>query len=148
MKTFFLIVSLLITGQATLAQNPVTWNCTAKKIRDKIYEIHLTATIEAPWHVYSQKTPEGGPVPTNITFSKNPLIVFDSTVKEQGKLIRKHEEVFGVDVKYYEGTLDLVQVVRLKSKVKTTVSGSINFMVCNDKECLPPKAIPFSVVLK
>ncbi|MFT3749128.1 MAG: protein-disulfide reductase DsbD family protein [Agriterribacter sp.] len=148
MKTFILLVCAVSVAQFVHAQNPVTWNCTAKKTGDKAYEIHLTAAITKPWHVYSQATPDGGPVATAVAFCKNPLVVLDGSIKEIGKLIQKHEEVFGVDVKYYERTLDLVQVVRLKSKVKTTVSGSVNFMVCNDKECLPPKKVPFSVVLK
>jgi len=148
MKAFLLLVCMISLGKVMYAQNPVTWNVTAKKTSDKVYEIHLTATIAEPWHVYSQTTPEGGPVATTVAFGKNPLVILDSTAKEIGKLIQKHEGVFGVDVKYYEGSLDLVQVVRLKRKVKTTLSGSVTFMVCNDRECLPPKNVPFSVVLK
>lgn len=148
MRILFLLMGALSLGEVARAQEPVSWNYSVKKIADKTYEIHLTATIAAPWHIYSKFTPDGGPIATTVEFGKNPLVVLEGTVKEQGKLIQRREEVFGVDVKYYEGTVDLVQLVRLKSKVKTTVSGVVNFMVCNDKECLPPKKVGFKVEVR
>jgi Disulphide bond corrector protein DsbC len=108
----------------------------------------LTATIAAGWHIYSQTTSEGGPLPTAITFSKNPLLILSGTVKEVGKLQQHHEPLFGVDVKQYSGKVDFVQVVKLKGKVKTLVNGLLEFMVCDDKKCLPPKTVEFSVSLK
>ena len=40
------------------------------------------------------------------------------------------------------------QLVKVKDGVKTTVSGTVEFMTCNDKECLPPKTEQFSIPLK
>jgi len=129
-------------------QDPVNWAFTAKKISSGTYEIHLTATIDDRWHIYSQTTPEGGPVPTSITFSKNPLLSLSDKPKEAGKLEQHYEPIFGVDVKQYSNKVDFVQTVKLKGNVKTAVKGSVEFMVCNDKQCLPPKTVEFSVSLK
>jgi thiol:disulfide interchange protein DsbD len=87
-------------------------------------------------------------VPTKISFIKNPLLVIDGETKEKGKMISKYEKVFGVDVKYFNDTVHFVQTVKLKNNVKTSVSGTIEFMVCNDKQCLPPQTIAFSVKLE
>lgn len=76
------------------------------------------------------------------------LLIIDGTPKEKGKIESKYEEVFGIDVKFYNGTVDFVQIVKLKKNVKTTVSGTIEYMVCNDKECMPPQTISFSVKLE
>lgn len=138
-------VSVNVSAQM---HNPVTWNYTAKKIADKTYEVHLTASVKNPWHIYSQSTPEGGPIPTKIIFKKNPLVIPTGKAKEKGKLLQKHEEVFDVDVKYFDGNVDFVQVVKLKSNVKTNVSGTIEFMACNDEQCLPPTTVPFTVTLQ
>ena len=46
------------------------------------------------WHIYSQTTPEGGPVPTTIEFTKNPLVNLQGTAKETGKMEQRHEELF------------------------------------------------------
>ena len=128
-------------------KNPVKWSFTAKKINTSTYEVHLVAAIDRGWHIYSQTTPDGGPVKTTITFAKNPLLTVDGAAKEVGKLEQKHEELFGVDVKQYSGKVDFVQKVKMKAAAKTSISGAVEFMFCNDKECLPPKTEKFSVAL-
>jgi hypothetical protein len=129
------------------AQAPYTWSFSAKKVSEGTYEIHCTANISAPWHTYSQFTPDGGPVPTKFSFTKNPLYTLDGDTKEDGKLVTKHETVFGIDVKYFDGEVDFVQKIKLKTAAKTNFTGSVTFMVCNDEQCLPPATQKFSVQL-
>lgn len=129
-------------------KNPTSWTFSAKMIAPGKYEIHMTAVADKGWHIYSQNTPDGGPVPTSFSFTKNPLVTLDGKVKEVGKLEKKHEELFGVDVHQYSGTVDFVQVVKVKPGIKTNVSGSVEFMLCNDKECLPPTTKSFTISLK
>lgn len=149
MKKLFLLGLFIGLGASAFAQvkNPVKWSYTAKKITATTYEVHLTATIESGWHIYSQTTPDGGPVKTSIVFTPNPLLTVDGKAKEAGKLEQHHEELFGVDVKQFSNKVDFVQTVKLKAAAKTSVTGSVEFMVCNDKECLPPKTEKFSVAL-
>lgn len=151
MKKLFLAVTLVLSANLIFAQmvrNPVSWTATSKKIGDKTYEIKLTANIQNTWHIYSQKTPEGGPIPTNITFTKNPLIVKEGATKEIGKMEQHHEPLFGVDVKQFSNKVDFVQVVKLKANVNTSVDVAVEYMTCNDKECLPPVTKNFTVALK
>lgn len=145
-KIITLLMVMGITG-ICMAQggDPVSWSFTSKKIADKTYEIHLTATIASPWHMYSQSSPDGGPLPTKISFTKNPLVTIDGKTKEVGKMETKHEEVFDVDVKQYSNKVDFVQVVKLKSNVKTNITGNVEFMACDENQCLPPKTVPFTV---
>jgi hydroxyethylthiazole kinase-like sugar kinase family protein len=75
------------------------------------------------------------------------MVVVAGEAKEVGKLNKAHEEVFGVDVVYYKDKVDFVQVVKLKSKVKTVISGTVEFMACNEEQCLPPNEIPFKIAL-
>lgn len=149
MKKIFLLVFLVSCSIMLQAQilNPVTWSVTSKKIKDKTYEVHLTANINKGWHIYSQFTPDGGPVPTSISFTKNPLFILDGKAKESGKLEQRHEEIFGVDVKQFSNKVDFIQVLKLKSPVKTSANISIEYMVCNDRQCLPPVTKNFSIAL-
>lgn len=142
-----LLIACIATSFAT-AQDVVKWTWSAKKLAPQSYELSFSAKVEKPWHIYSQSTPDGGPLPTVFAFNKNPLITFNGKVKESGKLLQKHEEVFGVDVKYFAGNVVFTQLVKLKSKVKTTISGSIEFMACNEEQCLPPKEVPFKINLE
>lgn len=149
LKTSFITVALFtFLSAAAQVNNPVKWIFTAKKINSTTYEIHMAAAIGTGWHTYSQNTPDGGPVPTAIVFNKNPLLTMDGTTKEKGKLEKRHEAIFGVDVWQYSGKVDFVQTIKIKGTVKTSVTGSIEYMVCNDKECLPPKKDSFSIPLK
>lgn len=142
---FFLCAYLFSQAQVV---NPVKWSFTSKKLSDDTYEVHLTAIIDNGWHTYSQLTPQGGPVPTTVNFTKNPLVVLDGKAKEVGKMEQHHEPLFGVDVKQFSNKVDFVQVVKVKGTANTTVSGSIESMACNDKQCLPPSTEKFSISLK
>ncbi len=148
-KIFLLAICFVVAVSAgAQVQNPVNWTFSQKKMNNNTYEVHLTATIASGWHTYSQTTPDGGPVATEITWTKNPLLTQNGTTRELGKLEQHHEDLFGVDVKQYSNRVDFVQTLTVRGKVKTTASGTITFMVCNDHECLPPRTIMFSVPLK
>ena len=147
MKKILVISLAVFMVNSAFAQTPYSWSYFAKKIADNTYELHFLIEVKSPWHTYSQFTPDGGPVPTKFEFAKNPLYSLDGKVKESGSLIQKHEAVFGVDVKYFNGKVDFIQVVKIKSKAKTNFSGMVEFMVCNDEQCLPPATQKFSIAL-
>jgi hypothetical protein len=146
MKILILIFTSFF-AVAVHAQSPVQWEFKAKKLEGQRYEVTLTANIKGSWHIYSQFTPDGGPLPTEIKFNRNPLLVMNGAVKEVGKLYEKHEEVFDINVKFYSGKVEFKQLVTLKSKVKTKISGTVSYMVCDDTQCLPPKKESFSIAL-
>lgn len=150
MKRFVLLFALFFITAAAMAQknDPVQWNFTAVKKYDKTYEVTFSALVSKPWHIYSQTTPKGGPVPTKITYKTNPLVVVSGTAKESGALKQIHDKFFGVDVKYFSDKVDFVQTVTLKANAKTNIAGTIEYMVCNDEECLPPKKVPFDLKLQ
>jgi hypothetical protein len=150
MKRVVLFLTLFFIATAAMAQksDPVQWNFVATKKGDKTYELTFGATVSKPWHIYSQTTPKGGPVPTKITYKTNPLIVLDGAAKENGALKQIHDKFFGVDVKYFADKVDFVQTVTVRANAKTNISGTIEYMVCNDEECLPPKKIPFDLKLQ
>lgn len=124
---------------------PINWEHSARKVADRTYEIHITATIHNGWHLYSQNAGADMPAPTLISFTQNPLLVWDGKPKEAGRLITKKEPVLGGVVNYYEKTVDFVQLVKVKGRAKTHVAGKVEFTLCNDKRCLPPAEYAFSV---
>jgi Disulphide bond corrector protein DsbC len=148
MKKILLSLTVLIAGIAANAQiqNPVTWSYSAKKIADKVYEVTIVATINSGWHLYSQIQPSDAiAIPTTIKINNNPLIIKDGKIKEVGKLEKYKDKELGISANQYSQTVSFVQKVKLKGKVKTNVSGSIEFQTCDDKKCLPPKTVTFNV---
>jgi len=147
MKKIALSIALVLLLGAVNAQQKISWAYSAKKLADNKYEIHITATPPAGWHIYSQLTPDGGPVPTTFKFNNNALLALHGKVSEKGKIITYFDKNFKVNVKYFEGQADFVQVVTLKGKVKTNISGEVESMICNDRTCMPPTTEKFNVAL-
>ncbi len=126
--------------------NPVKWTYSAKKISDKVYEVHMIAVLDKKWHIYAQEAGEG-PEPTTFTFTVNPLVKLDGKTKEIGTLEKQFDPNFNSLLKFYSNKVNFVQRVKLKSTASTVLKGKVSYMVCDDKKCLPPKEVPFSVKL-
>jgi hypothetical protein len=133
---------------ATASAQKITWSYSAKKLAGNKYELHIIATPPTGWHVYSQTTPDGGPLPTVFTFNKNPLVTLAGIPKENGKIVNYFDKNFKVNVKYFESKAEFVQVVTLKGKVKTNVTGQVESMICNDRTCMPPVTEKFTIALQ
>ena len=150
MKNFylsFLFLLIIFVSNAQIA-DPIKWAYSSKKIADKTYEIHLTATVQNTWHLYSQLQPEDAiNQPTEIIFKKNPLISCSGKIKEIGKMKLFKDEKLKISANQYADKVDFVQIIKLKANVKTNIIGSVEYQTCNDKKCLPPKKIDFTVAI-
>lgn len=109
-------------------------------------KIEINVTLNEGWHVYSQFLKGDGPVPTTFTFEKNNQVEFVGKVLE-GKAITKYDENFDMNVSYFNDKTKFIQKIKRKSKEKTTISGNVEFMVCNDTMCYPPDVIEFKIEL-
>ena len=149
MRRLLVIAFILITAAAFSQQaSPVSWTFASKKISDNVYEVQLVATIQPGWHLYSQSQPgKAIAQPTTFNFSKNPLVDLDGKVKEIGKLEKYKDKELDIEANQYSNKVTFVQKVKVKGKVKTNVSGKLEFQTCDDKKCLPPKTVNFSVAL-
>jgi DsbC/DsbD-like thiol-disulfide interchange protein len=143
--TIFLLLHFSAFAQS---DKKVSWEFTAVKKDKNQFEIRLTANIAPGWHLYSQQQPADAiALPTAIQFAKHPLIERKGVVKEEGKLIDQVDPATRSRSRYYAGTVTFIQLVQLKKTMKTTISGDVEFMVCDDKQCLPPGKVKFSVKL-
>lgn len=143
-----LLFSLLFVSVVTASAQKITWSYSAKKLAANKYELIITANPPAGWHIYSQNTPDGGPLPTAITFNKNPLVTITGKPKETGKIVNYFDKGFKVNVQYFEGKAVFTQAVTLKGKAKTNITGNVESMICNDNRCLPPTTESFTIALQ
>ena len=143
---FPVVFVLFALNAAAQIKNPVKWTAVSRK-KANGYEVVFTATLPKPWHIYSQNTGEGGPVATSFKFTKNPLLTFNGTVKEIGNLKENYDKLFETKVKYYADKVDFVQAVKVRGNVKTNVNVTVEYMTCDDSQCLPPTKKTFNVSL-
>jgi thiol:disulfide interchange protein DsbD len=116
--------------------DPIRWKFEAKKIDSKKYEVVFKATIDAGWHLYSTTLPEGGPIPTSFNFSNPQGYQLVGSIKEMDKAKKEHDEIFDMDVTYFDGTATFVQEVELTAEANTTASGTIEYQACFEDKCL------------
>ncbi len=140
MKKFvFLVLGFLLFANAGIAQSvkPVKWTWKAEVMEPGMYKLIFSATIDAPWHTYSLYIGDGGPVPTAVVFDKNKDVALKGKATESGaKVYDEHDPVFDMRLKWFEKSMTIEQKVKVKRDTKLT--GHLEFMACNDKECLPP----------
>jgi hypothetical protein len=149
MKKIVILAGFVFAAFGTKAQlNPVTWSFSAKKISDKTYEVHMKATIQKTWHLYSQKQPEDAiAIPTSFTLNPNPIFKPDGKIQEVGKMEIMKDAKLGISANQYANSVEFVQKIKLKANVKTNFSGTVEYQTCDDKKCLPPKTVNFSVAI-
>lgn len=142
----FIFISLVAFAQSG---SKVKWDFIVKKLDDKKYEIRMVANIQPGWHLYSQtQSTDAIALPTTINFAKNPLVIVSGKPKEVGKVTDAFDKATNSRSRFYSNKVEFVQVVTVKSNVKTSVTGDVEFMVCDDKQCLPPDKTKFSVKLE
>jgi thiol:disulfide interchange protein DsbD len=140
MKKFisFLWISIgLFTTLQAQIYDPVKWKTAVEKVTDSTFYLVTTATIQSGWHLYSQTVPEGGPIPTTFVYKKNNQFeLIDKTTEPHG--IEIDDQVFDMRIKYFEHQTVFKQLVNIKSADLSFIKGEVEFMVCDDKNCLPP----------
>jgi DsbC/DsbD-like thiol-disulfide interchange protein len=143
-KLLFLWLLVPVVAAAQL-QRPVKWAFTAKKINAHEAAIYVKATMASGWHIYAMHT-GNGVVPTSLTFNAA------SAYRLLGKITApkpktKFNKVLQHNLSFFDKEVVFVQKLKLL-KPNAVVSGTVTYMVCSDKSCLPAEELPFKVVVK
>ncbi len=128
---------------------PVKWSYSINYLPNDEAELVITAKIDKGWHLYSQVlSTDEGPVPTSFSFKKSEDYQRVGKVLE-GKPITEKEPVFdNMELSYFANQATFKQKIKIKSDKDFTLKGNLEFMVCNDKQCLPPDVVDFEYKVK
>ena len=149
MKKLLFIIPFLFVGVFVNAQilDPVIWEFSQSKISESEVELQFKASIEEHWHLYSQFTGQfygdEGPVPTSFVFKES------ENFKKTGKTVEEipievFDPIFEMDLKYFEGEVTFSQKIKILNSNPFTIEGEINFMSCDEVQCIFPMPVPFS----
>jgi DsbC/DsbD-like thiol-disulfide interchange protein len=103
----------------------------------------LSARIERGWHMYSITQPPGGPITTRVSVPDGQPFALSGEVKGP-KPVKKRDDVFAMDVEYYDEGADFsvpVKVAPGTSPGKQKLTVQVRYQMCNDRLCLPPKTV-------
>ncbi len=145
-----LILFLFLSANALFSQilDPVDWEFAYNKTGTMQYELVFTAKIENSWHLYSQDIPAGGPIPTFFSINESDNFELVGNVEEMSEAEEKYDPSFDMILKLFSDKAVFIQKVKLISDGPVTISGSIEYMSCDDQRCLPPKDEEFEFVLE
>ncbi len=148
MKKIILIFALFIAASLNAQiYDPVKWTTNVEKVSEAEYVLVATATIDSGWHLYSQNVPEDGPIPTTFIFEGNSNYLKKGNTKEDvGHTV--NDPIFEMEIKYFDEKAVFKQRIKIKNSSSFEVKGTVEFMVCNDTQCLPPKEVDLIFQIK
>ncbi|MDR1417071.1 MAG: thioredoxin family protein [Prevotellaceae bacterium] len=135
---FLLSTTASVALHAEGVQKPARWSVSARRVSAGEAELLLSATIEKSWMVYSVNVPEDGPMPISLTLSASDSYKPAGELTELTTPKEKHDEMFGMTVKYFMGEVKLSQRVALSGAAGApiAIAGSIEYQCCNNMECV------------
>ena len=118
-------------GNAQILE-PVKWTAKIEKKSGSNAILIFDGTIEKDWHMYSQFTPDGGPLPLEIVF-KNQKGNYNLVGKaKEGKTRTAFNDVFGVNETFFEGKAHIEQEIIITNPNLKTVDVDFDFQVCKE----------------
>lgn len=138
--TLFLCVATVALAQF---QTPVTIKASQNKVSDDVLEVVFRGTVDAGWHVYGTDFADGGPTRAELTLETQKGVKPDGKLRAVGNVLKKMDEMFGMEVCYMEGTAEFVQRFVI-TEPEYEVSGYLTYGACNDENCMPPTNVEFN----
>ena len=133
-KTILFLLFFLFAfakGNAQILE-PVKWTSKIEKKSGNNAVLIFDGTIEKDWHMYSQFTPDGGPLALEITF-KNQKGNYNLVGKaKEGKTRTAFNDVFGVNETFFEGKAHIEQEITIINPNLKTVDVEFDFQVCKE----------------
>lgn len=142
-KVLLTTLTMLIAVMAWAQSNPVHFTVSQKQVSDNEIEVVFKGSIAKGWHVYSPEIPADGPIPATITTEKAEGVKAVGKLKAQGKEIKEYDQIFGMQLRYFENSVTFVQRYKIMGKTYA-VKGYLEYGACNDTGCMPPTAVEFS----
>ena len=125
----FLLLMINVVPSKAQAPHPIKWSFSVEK-REVDAILSLKATIESPWHLYSQNIGAGGPIPTSFKFTPSSDYELIGKVNEPDAVVF-HDPNFDMDLKTFDINVTFTQKIKLKNNKDFSVKGTLEFMACN-----------------
>lgn len=127
----------------------VKWKTDVKEIDKSLYEVSVTAYIDSTYHIYDTLRTEFGPNATIVDFkllesSRNATLAEGYNVI--GELHSFYDDIYMMNIGYYADSVKFTTQVRLKGKkARADIGIYVEWMACDDNNCLPLSDEEFTV---
>ncbi len=129
---FLLLVFFALAKVNAQILDPIKWTTKIEKKSEGNYVLIFNGSIETGWHLYSQFTADGGPLPLEIIF-KNQKGNFDLVGKaNESKTKTAFNDVFEVNETFFEKSAQIFQQIKITNPKTTKVTVDLNYQVCKE----------------
>lgn len=129
--SFLLLVFTVFSVNAQL-QDPVKWKSKIEKISDSEYKITLDGIIEAEWHMYSQFTPEGGALPTELIYKNAEGNYTFGPKATESEYKKAFNDIFEIDEYYWADNVQLTHVLKVTNPDLEQIQLHLTYQTCID----------------
>lgn len=147
MKKILYLLFLFFAFTKIQAQliNPVKWKASIEQKSKTEFVLSFEGTIEKDWHVYSQFTPEGGPLPAEFLFhdAKNNYELVGKATESKTK--REFNDIFGVDEIFFSEKAVFTQTIKSINPQKEILQVELSYQVCKENCISETKYFEFNI---
>ena len=145
-KIFYLLLLgfVFVKVQAQII-NPVKWEPRIEKKSTSEYVLTFNGNIEAGWHVYSQFTPEDGPLPAEFIFHDNKSNYEFIGKATESETKREFNEIFGVDEIFFSDKVTFTQLIKQINPEKEIIQVELSYQVCKENCISETKYFEFNL---
>jgi thiol:disulfide interchange protein len=142
---FILLTFLAFANASAQILDPVKWTTKIEKKSDTNYLLIFNGKIDADWHMYSQFTPDGGPLPLEVIFN-NAKGNFDLVGKaKESKTETKFNDVFEVNETFFKNKVQISQEIKLTNSKTSKIEAVLNYQVCKEVCINQEKKFSFTI---
>jgi thiol:disulfide interchange protein len=132
-KIFFILFAFLAFAKVnSQVLDPAKWTTAIEKKSETNYILTFNAVIEKDWHMYSQFTPDGGPLALEVIF-KDQKGNFNLVGKaKESKTTTAFNDVFGVNEIFFHDKAQIQQEIELVNSKIISIQAELNYQVCKE----------------
>lgn len=126
--------------------SPVKWTLTpaVSELRAAaVTPVHLAATIDDGWYIYSVTQKAGGPTPMTVSVAPSPPFRIEGNVSGPVPVVVFDKE-FNIDTERYQGTASFtvpVATTLTTGGQPQALDVKVRFQACNETLCLPARTV-------
>lgn len=146
MKKVLSFMLLLMIAWAAEAQilTPVKWEIKLEDSDSFVKTLLFSAKLDNGWHLYDMNLPEGGPISTSFNYETLKGAKTVGSPVPSKKATTVYDEQFEMNLSWYAHEVSFTQKLEITNPKAFKVEGYVEFMACNDENCLPPDKESFS----
>jgi len=135
--SLFVLMSVNNGLKAQGMLEPVKWKFSGEELGNNQFMLVFKAEIDKNWHLYSQDIPMSPPA-TVFSFNESNNYRLLGGVDELSVVIEEYDPNFEMELKYFANEAVFQQKIEIVANGDITVTGFVEYMCCDDTQCLPP----------